>query len=133
MFPHLSCESEKMSGGHARRENSLVSGSQIANCGWVGSAFAKGRLAIAVINAFAEPVECSVSLQPREGLGDRRERKVAEILQSPQALAAPFDTLADQARDVAGTNGRFGNSRHTEIMGFSGGFMSSFSAIKLDI
>jgi hypothetical protein len=72
-----------MSGGHAGRENSFVPGYQIPNCSWVGSAFAKGRLAIAVINAFAEPVERSVSLQAREGLSDRRERKVAEVLQSP--------------------------------------------------
>jgi hypothetical protein len=86
----------------------------MSKVGRIGSTFAQDCVPTAVINTFADPLNRSLWLETRKGLRDRRERQVAKVLKAPQTFTAPFNALADSARDTSGF--RSGLTSHGAIL-----------------
>ena len=93
--PRLRGETEHVGCCKSRRENRVVLGSKFLNCGRVGAAVPEGRRSGFVVDSFAQPFQGSGAREARESLSDGGKRKVPEVIQTPEALTALLDPLAD--------------------------------------
>ena len=93
-------KSEEIRSGNARWKNVLALRDEPLNNGRVGAAFAKGRLAGAVVDALAQTLKCAFARQARQRLGGGGEGKILEVLEPPEALAFRLNAAPDDRHNT---------------------------------
>src|ERR1035441_668192 len=101
LFRRLSGKAKKIGGGNPGGKYRGLCRGEILDGRRIRAAFAEGRLAGAVVDALAQAFEHAFACQAGERLRDGGKGKVAEILKTPEFLAAALDPLADGTGDMA--------------------------------
>jgi hypothetical protein len=96
----LSGETEQVGGRESRWKHGSATARKLLDGRWVRSTHTKGGLPPPVIRALAQTFNLIPPRKTRQRLSDRRARHVAEVLETPQAFAAPLYTSADGASDA---------------------------------